>query len=172
MLGGIKSIMGWCLRNWRIALPLFLVIIGLIGWSLGWFNYRFELSTLIGSFSPAGYSVVVPASQDNKLEKSIYDLPREFSGMSDLQAETKSKKYADRSVDEKGYFWNVTREYLAIKSSTTSPNVFVFCRFDKNLNADQKEQLLIFKEDDPINFSGVISRIDDRSVTPKHCEFK
>ena len=177
-LDELKSMGNWFLRKWKITGSVLLIFIGIIGYFFGWFNYKFELSTLIGNFSPIKEkteNLSNPAvSQNNELKKSLYDLPDEFWGLNDLQIEIKSQKYKDKFVEDKGYVVNVENNFsgfvLTLKSSTTTATFsnLVFCNFDKNW----KDQLLILKKNEQVEFSGVISRVTDGFVVLKKCELK
>lgn len=166
----------WFFRKWKITGSVLLIFIGIAGYFFGWFDYKFELSTLIGHFSPIreknenlSNSAI---SQNNELKKSLYDLPDEFLGLSALQIEIKSQKYKDNFVEDKGYVVNTENNFLGfvltLKSSTTTLSNLVFCNFDKNW----KDQLLILKKNEIVEFSGVISRIADGLVVLEKCKLK
>ena len=176
ILNELKVLRNWFLRRWKIICPILVMFLGIIGYSFSWFDYKFELNTLIGNFSSIrekGDNISNPAiSQNNELKKSLYDLPDEFSGLSALQIEIKSQKYKDNYVENKGYVVDVGSNFLGfflvLKFSTTTLSNLVFCNFDK----DSKDQLLILKTNELVEFSGAISRITDRWVMLEKCKLK
>ena len=102
---------------------------------------------------------------------SVWDLPLEFRGMSDLNRDVLAKPYLNKSVENDGYISNKEELFDNIRITferfdTPSVDNFVVCDFD----IGYKEYFLAARERQKVIFRGEINDVGKGYVLLKKCQ--